>query len=126
MAGCFSLKSIPINKPIFIINLAAHIPIPRELVRAVFPAGSICCPGETEAWWGFQQGFTSQGAAEMWNFSNPTWFCFAEEVSEEEMSEEEERENGNHIPVGTIQILTVWKKCLAECVQLNKSISANI
>lgn len=47
-------------------------------------------------------------------FSNQTWFCFAEEVSEEEMSEEEERENGNHIPVGTMQILNVLKKCLAE------------
>lgn len=50
----------------------------------------------------------------MWIFSNQTWFCFAEEVSEEEMSEEEERENGNHIPVGTMQILNVLKKCLAE------------
>lgn len=62
----------------------------------------------------------------MWSFFNQTWFCFAEEVSEEEMSEEEERENGNHIPVGTMQILTILKKCLAEFLQQNKSISANI
>lgn len=61
----------------------------------------------------------------MWSFSNQTWFCFAEEVSEEEMSEEEERENGNHIPVGTMQILAVLKKCLAEFLQQNKSISTN-
>lgn len=63
---------------------------------------------------------------EMWIFANPPWFCFAEEVSEEEMSEEEERENGNHIPVGTMQILNVLKKCLPEFLQLDKSISANI
>lgn len=62
----------------------------------------------------------------MWSFFNQTWFCFAEEVSEEEMSEEEERENGNHIPVGTMQILTILKKCLAEFLQQSKSISANI
>lgn len=42
------------------------------------------------------------------------------------MSEEEERENGNHIPVGTMQILTVLNKCLTEFLQLNKSISVNI
>lgn len=42
MAGCFSLKSIRVNKPIFIINLPAHIPIPRGLVGVVFCAGSIC------------------------------------------------------------------------------------
>lgn len=40
MAGCFSLKSITINKQIFIINFPAHIPIPRGLVRAVFPVGN--------------------------------------------------------------------------------------
>lgn len=47
MAGCFSIKSITVNKPIFRINLPAHIPMPRELVRVVFPAGSICCSGGT-------------------------------------------------------------------------------
>lgn len=32
------------------------------------------------------------------------------------MSEEEEQENGNHIPVGTMQILNSWK-CLAGFLQ---------
>lgn len=42
MAGCFSLKSIRVNKQIFIINLPAHTPVPRGLVGVVFCAGSIC------------------------------------------------------------------------------------
>lgn len=41
------------------------------------------------------------------------------------MSEEEERENGNHIPVGTMQILNNYRSVWLNFLWPNKSVSTD-